>query len=165
MTDHASLNYAGTEGYSGTETSRAYAEETASSAASRQDAVLAHIRSMGGNGATVGEIRRDVIPHHGAASRSLTNLHIAGKLVRLAEVRNRAKVYVVPEHAGGREFEKYQGTAEKHRREAVREVWREILDIPSPSPTESDEFHYGFIAARRASAEICMRIVKGEGEQ
>lgn len=129
MTDQPSLPYGGTEGHSGTETSRALAEDTVESAASRQDAVLAYIRERGAHGATVGEVRDNLMPHHGAASRSLTNLHIAGRLARLTEVRDRAKVYVHPSYVAGRETERYQATSQRHRRAALEEARRRIVAL------------------------------------
>jgi hypothetical protein len=40
--------------------------------------------------------------HHGQASSALSVLHKAGRIVRLAEKRNRCHVYVMPNEAVGR---------------------------------------------------------------
>jgi hypothetical protein len=45
--------------------------------------------------------------HHGSASGTLSNLHRVGRIVRLRQVRQRCKVYVLPEFVNERETEPY----------------------------------------------------------
>ena len=103
----AHLPYAGTSGWSGTETSRQRAEDEDKSGVTgaRQRRVLEVATAMQEDGVTVAELRTITGWHHGSVSSALTNLHQAGALQRLTEVRNRCKVYVAPEHVNGRETE------------------------------------------------------------
>lgn len=103
----AHLPYAGTSGWSGTETSRQRAEREDSSGITgqRQRLVLAILRDAVTRGLTVKDVREYTNWHHGQASSALTNLHRAGAIQRLSETRDRCKVYVLPEYAQGRETE------------------------------------------------------------
>lgn len=103
----AHLPYAGTSGWSGSETSRQRAEDQDKSGVTgeRQRVVLRHIERAGERGLTVQQLRRFTGWHHGSVSSALTNLHKAGAIQRLSEVRDRCKVYVAPEYVRGRETE------------------------------------------------------------
>lgn len=116
----AHLPYAGTSGWSGTETSRQRAEEQDRSGitGARQRAILHDIVNAGASGLTVKELRDITGWHHGSVSACLTNLHKAGAIARLSEVRDRCKVYVAPEYVEGRETE---AVASQHGR--VREFY------------------------------------------
>lgn len=94
--------YAGTTGHSGTDTS----EATAGLRGQVQGRVLQHVAYSGERGITVKELRA-MMPsfHHGTLSSALTNMHRAGRIVRLVEQRGRCKVYVAPEHVAGRPTE------------------------------------------------------------
>lgn len=104
-----SLAYRGTQGHSGTKTSRerAVSEVASGAAGARQTAVLSHLDHLGEYGITVKEVRERTGWHHGQASAALTNLHIAGKIVRLTEVRDRCMVYVMPNYVAGRTVSPY----------------------------------------------------------
>jgi hypothetical protein len=67
--------------------------------------VISALEVRGSTGVTVVDMRRMFSWHHGQASSALTNLHKAGRIVRLAEKRDRCKVYVLPEHVLGRTTE------------------------------------------------------------
>lgn len=109
MVSDANLPYDGTEGYSGTDTSEASARRRATDAAKRQARVENIAKKLGYNGITVQELRSvDWIEHHGIASSTLTVLHMAGRLVRLAEKRGGCKVYVHPDFVGQRLTEPYK---------------------------------------------------------
>lgn len=118
----ASLPYAGTDGYSGTDTSQKAAEDHRESAGERQRSVLAMLEERGARGVTVVDVRNTLIPHHGTASRVLTVLHIDGKILRLKESRDNAKIYVLPQYRMTRTVEVYRGTKAKHQYEALAEV-------------------------------------------
>lgn len=102
-----SLPYNGSSGWSGTQTSKERAEEADSSGTTskRQREVLAVVDVHGAYGVTVKDLRESLPLHHGQASGALSNLHKDGRIARLAETRDRCKVYVLPEHVGGREVE------------------------------------------------------------
>lgn len=112
------LPYAGTEGYSGSDTSeeRARAEAADGTAASRQAQVRRMLRARGAEGMTVKEFREATGHHHGKASGTLSSMHKDGDVVRLAERRNRCEVYVLPAYVNGRE------TRSQGREKPVSEV-------------------------------------------
>lgn len=95
-----SATYAGTTGWTSTDTSREQADPTKQ--VSTQEWVLRAITGQGAIGATVAELRMGTFAHHGQVSSALTNLHRAGRLARLVERRGRCHVYVLPEHVGDR---------------------------------------------------------------
>jgi hypothetical protein len=103
----AHLPYAGTSGWSGTETSRQRAEheDTTGITGARQRETLTLVQQGGYNGMTVRELRSVTGWHHGQASSVLTLLHKAGAIARLSATRDRCKVYVHPDSVLGRETE------------------------------------------------------------
>ncbi|QZD98173.1 DNA binding protein [Microbacterium phage Blett] len=137
-----STPYAGTEGFSGTDTSRERAESKAASAKRRQNAMLRYLRERGSYGATVVDVKdagRLVVEkglvthpltaefeHHGTASGTLSILHRAGAIARLVETRDKAHVYVLPEHIDGRPFERFVGNVEKAQIAALDDAVAEI---------------------------------------
>ena len=104
----ADLTYNGTSGWSGSETSkqRALTEDASGKTAHVQQSVLHAVAAAGFSGVTVAELR-DLFPgnHHGSISGALTNLHRAGRIMRLSETRDRCKIYVLPDFIDHREFE------------------------------------------------------------
>ena len=132
-----STPYAGTEGFSGTDTSRERAETKAASAKRRQNAMLRYLAARGVKGATVVDVKRaptesagPMLPrefaHHGTASGTLSILHRAGAIARLVETRDKAHVYVLPEHIDGRPFERFVGNVEKAQIAALDDAVAEI---------------------------------------
>jgi hypothetical protein len=107
MSEQPALTYAGTSGWSGTDTSeeRARREDSSGKTLHVQSIVMAHVSRQGMDGRTVAELRR-ALPqmHHGSISSALTNLHRAGMLACLTEKRERCHVYVRPEFVNGRSF-------------------------------------------------------------
>jgi hypothetical protein len=94
------MTYAdGTEGWSGSDTSRqrAEGERDTGTASKRQREILLRLAQVGPTGLTWSEVATALGVHHGSASASLTNLHKAGKIVRTARKRGRSKVYVLPQ--------------------------------------------------------------------
>lgn len=96
--------YAGTSGWSGSDASRERAEREDSNGTTsqRQSQALAYADVFGHTGVTVKDLREMTDWHHGQASGVLSVLHKEGRLVRLAEKRDRCHVYVLPEHVSGR---------------------------------------------------------------
>lgn len=98
-------SYAGTSGWSGSETSRdrALDQDASGITAASQWAVLRLVSEAGVTGVTVAEIRQPHTDmHHGMASGALTNLHKGGHITRLTDKRGKCQVYVLPEHVNGR---------------------------------------------------------------
>lgn len=102
--------YAGTSGWSGTDTSaeRVEREDSDGTTTKRQREVYRLILQTGAKGMTVKELREETGMHHGQASSALTNLHRGGMLCRLTEKRDRCKVYVTPSYAYGRTVEPFR---------------------------------------------------------
>lgn len=102
------LPYAGTSGFSGTDTSRdrAIAEDSNGTTGRRQLETLMFLAMRANHGATWKELAEQISLHHGSASGVLSVLHLAGKVERLQLVRDRCKVYVLPEFVLGRKTEK-----------------------------------------------------------
>lgn len=99
--------YAGTSGWSGSDTSRerAEAEDGDGTTHARQQRVGNYLMRRGINGATWKELAEHYGWHHGTASGALSVLHKTGHVARLAERRYRCKVYVLPQFVQGREVE------------------------------------------------------------
>lgn len=119
MSDDTALPYNGTEGYAGSETSkaRAQADVVSGTASKRQRYILILAERAKERGITVAEIR-DASLHHGRISGALSVLHKVGKLVRLSEVRDKCKVYVLPEYVNGRATEPH-GVVHKADKETL----------------------------------------------
>ena len=102
--------YAGTSGWSGSDTSRdrAVSADRSGATARRQSDTLAFLRRMGAIGATWKEIAAEFDWHHGQASGVLSVLHKEDRIKRLSETRLRCKVYVHPDWTVGRACEPYQ---------------------------------------------------------
>lgn len=117
MYDQPVLPYGGdnnpNSGHAGSSTSRERAErdDAAGTTGARQRGVLALASSAAARGITVSEVRTRLDLHHGQASAALSNLHKAGYLARLVTVRERCKVYVLPEHVSGRQTEAHASTS------------------------------------------------------
>lgn len=102
------LPYAGTSGFSGTDTSRdrAIAEDSNGTTGRRQLQTLQFLAMRANYGATWKEVAEQLSLHHGSASGVLSVLHLAGRVERLNLSRNRSKIYVLPEFVLGRATEK-----------------------------------------------------------
>ena len=121
--------YAGTSGWSGSQTSRERAEgEDAEGVTSeRQQTVLALLRGAGFEGMTWREVvQAEPKWHHGQASGALSTLHKTGHIARLAkERRQRCSVYVLPEFVLDRPTAE-QGRAAADPDVVKREVYRVV---------------------------------------
>lgn len=105
------LPYAGTSGWSGSETSRerALRDDHDGTTASRQLAAMRDLVVAGVDGLTWRELADRHEWHHGQASGVLSGLHKAGKIARLAQRRDRCEIYVLPDCVDGRETKPYRG--------------------------------------------------------
>jgi hypothetical protein len=102
------LPYAGTSGFSGTDTSRdrAITEDSNGTTGRRQLETLMFLAMRAEHGATWKDLAEQLSLHHGSASGVLSVLHLAGRVERLHLSRNRCKIYVLPEFVLGRATEK-----------------------------------------------------------
>lgn len=166
MTAH--LPYAGTSGWSGSETSRQRAIDADGSGLTgvRQRQVRFLVASTREEGLTVRDLRVATQWHHGVASSVLTALHKAGAIQRLSEVRDRCKVYVLPEYVGGREIEP-PGSSRGHRREfyprrddAVAEWLKNCRDVHARN-TDRWEAIDAMLDQYRLDADTGSQIGKG----
>lgn len=133
----ADLPYAGTSGWSGTDTSeeRARDADESGTTGKRQRRVLAVLEIPQEYGITVTELRGITGWHHGTASGTLSVLHKAGRIARLTDKRERCHVYVLPEYVDGRETQSHgrQGTvtiSKEEYRQLLRdqEAWHIVRD-------------------------------------
>lgn len=101
------LPYAGTSGWSGSDTSKARAvtADSNGTTSKRQADTIRLLAASGAEGVTVVELRQRYGWHHGQASGVLSVLHKEGVIARLHESRDRCKVYALPEFVNGRETE------------------------------------------------------------
>lgn len=163
----AALPYAGTSGHSGTDASRdrAIEADTSGTTNERQRQVLAWLAGEDNTwlpecGLTVKDVREATRWHHGVASSVLTTLHIAGRIARLTEKRDRCHVYVLPEYVNGRTLSPY--TQNKRNRPAMSEAEIEAIEEAAfargmQAATEEPSFPWGQEEAREAS--VCMEKI------
>jgi DNA-binding transcriptional regulator YhcF (GntR family) len=107
-----SLPYGGdrnpSSGFAGSDTSRARAREADLSGLTgeRQQRTITELHRAGERGLTWRDLAALTGWHHGTTSGVLSNLHRAGRIARLAERRQRSKVYVLPDQVGDRDVER-----------------------------------------------------------
>jgi hypothetical protein len=97
--------YAGTSGYSGSDTSyqRAVTRDADGRTVALQRVLLVLVDTQGPDGLTVAEARRAIpAQHHGSISGALSNLHRAGRIACLTSRRERCHPYVTPSYVNGR---------------------------------------------------------------
>ena len=156
----ASLPYRGTEGHAGTDTSRQFAEDEAPTAGDRQTEVLTYMRGRRGTGLTVTELKAEMIPHHGTASRVLSVLHQTGQLARLVETRGRAKVYVLPRFIDDRPVEKFQGTSAKHRWQGLTDARSAVSELLPPWVRDDHpRYNHGHSDALSAVLDVLDKMI------
>jgi len=105
--DGVSLPYAGSSGWSGSNTSKDRADAADGSGVTswRQSAAIAALYVAGSEGMTWQELGSVMGWHHGTASGLLSVLHKDSRIARLTEARDRCKVYVHLDYVGGRDVE------------------------------------------------------------
>ena len=98
--------YAGTSGWSGSETSkeRAVTEDADGTTTDRQQLIILNLMKAKEQGLTWHEVADLNEWHHGQASSALSILHKVGIIARLKERRNKSAVYVLPDFINGREI-------------------------------------------------------------
>jgi len=101
------LPYAGTSGWSGSDTSKARAvgQDSDGTTSRRQSETLKALEVSGHAGMTWKDLSDTLSLHHGSSSGLLSVLHKAGKIERLRQSRDKCKVYVHPDFVDGRETE------------------------------------------------------------
>lgn len=131
----AELPYAGTSGWSGTDTSKERANQADSSGVTsdRQYDTLLAAKTMREKGITVTELCDISGWHHGTASGVLSVLHLAGKLDRLVEKRNRCHIYVLPVFTSDRDTQQH-GRINKVT--IAAEEYNRLLEIESNQMSE-----------------------------
>lgn len=88
-----------------------------------QKYVVIMAQQAGTRGITVAELREKTGGlHHGRVSSATTKMHIAGKLVRLAERRGNSHVYVAPEFVDDRDVRPYRQQNVRLQVEDVEDV-------------------------------------------
>lgn len=97
--------YAGTSGWSGSETSleRAVTEDSNGTTKKRQQQVLFYLERYKDRGVTWKELSVITNWHHGSSSGALSVLHKTGLIARLKQTRDRCAIYVLPEYVNQRE--------------------------------------------------------------
>lgn len=115
------LPYAGTSGWSGSETSKARAEDAdrSGSTSLRQAQTQWLLHKSRTNGMTWRDLSEATGWHHGTASGALSVLHKCGTIARLSERRNKCLVYVLPEYVNGRETTPYRQNMKNTERKLV----------------------------------------------
>lgn len=100
------LPYAGTSGWSGSDTSRERAkrQDSDGTTAMRQGAIYSLLSQSRTAGMTWKEIAEQTGWHHGQVSGALSVLHKTGRIARLVERRDRCAVYVLWEWRNDRHF-------------------------------------------------------------
>ena len=100
------LPYAGTSGWSGTNTSkeRAITQDRNGTTRLRQRETINHVTYQEERGLTWRELSEITNWHHGQSSGALSVLHKAGAIVRLTQRRKRCSIYVSPNFVNGREI-------------------------------------------------------------
>ena len=131
--------YAGTSGWSGSNTSRARAEQQDSdgTTSNRQSTVLRLLEAHAVHGITWKELSNDTGWHHGSASGVLSVLHKSGKIARLAKARDKCAVYVGLKYVYGRPTDPYKSNKAMFD---VDDLIRQVLKIlPNAVITEDSD--------------------------
>jgi hypothetical protein len=112
MIEYPELPYAGTSGWSGSDTSRtrALTSDYTGETLDRQQTVIRLIGSAGSSGMTWKELSDATGWHHGTASGALSVLHKGDKISRLSEKRSKCKIYVLEEFVNDRGTEAHRGS-------------------------------------------------------
>jgi hypothetical protein len=110
--EQGALPYAGTSGWSGSQTSfeRAIADDSSGVTNKRQREALEELMWASRIGLTWKELGMSLNLHHGQASGVLSVLHKAGEIERLKQRRNKCAIYVLPQFVHDRETEKHGNT-------------------------------------------------------
>ena len=116
MIEQPVLPYAGTSGWSGSDSSRdrAKTQDADGTTGLRQSQTLFYVRNQTERGLTWKELSEITNWHHGSSSGALSVLHKAGLIVRLTQRRNKCAIYVTSEYINGREIAQRKVKTCKH---------------------------------------------------
>lgn len=103
------------------EASRDLERDQHASFTDQQSVVLALAFDSGAHGITGHDVQAATGWGDSPKSRAMSNLLRDGKLVRLAEKRDRGSVHVLPEHVGDRPTEPYRSISQKHHADGYAE--------------------------------------------
>ena len=133
--DQPILPYAGTSGWSGSDTSqeRAERDDTRGVTGKRQQAAMRLLAQAGDRGVTWRELAQVMETHHGPASGALSVLHRDGRVVRLQDRRGGSKIYVLPEHQAGRAPEPHGNTKRARAQVQALAKLHELIDAGGAS--------------------------------
>lgn len=153
--------YAGTSGWSGTDTSEARVrrDDNDGTTALTQQQAFEYACNRVYAGVTVGELAKFAQVHHGKASAALSVLHKTGYLARLSETRGGAKVYVDPAFTDDRETEKHG------RPNRAAEVLQEKLDRIRREAHRWLAYDHEGAACRHCAAEAVLAMLDEKGQQ
>jgi hypothetical protein len=151
-------NAGATSGHSGSNTSRRLAENADASGETKgqQGAALRMLERFDEYGVTWTELLSEFWvsgwpkAHHGAASRTLSNLHRAGLICRLAETRNDRKVYVLPEHVADRETELPRDARPRTEKVVLSDAEQEAVQLLSDGTNHAGPLGWVTIQGRHA---------------
>lgn len=137
--------YAGTSGWSGSDTSRERQEREDATGITgwRSREVFKLIASAGEVGMTDKEVQSALRIGHGASSGTLTRLHKAEKIARLRDRRRGNEIYVLPRHVQDRTTSPYRPN--KRTSDDLREVRAQAWDEGRDAAVEHlDRAGFGF---------------------
>jgi hypothetical protein len=128
------LPYAGSSGWSGSQTSQDRAVEADGSGRTRdrQRRALRCVADAGSRGITWKEL--DLLTgweHHGTTSGALSVLHKVGKIARLKQARDKCAVYVLPEFVLDREVSPQRSSKAKQDQEILQRIIAEVDRYPA----------------------------------
>lgn len=132
------LPYAGSSGWSGSDTSheRADRDDTSGTTGWRQRQTIALLHQAGERGLTWRELANILDVHHGGASGALSVLHKDGKIARLADRRGKSKIYVLPEYVAGRVTERQARNKRTTMNSRVKTRVEDLIDAGGASPDD-----------------------------
>jgi hypothetical protein len=137
--------------------SRDFEHDQHESMSNQQAIVMALAEGAGSYGITGRDVQAQTGWGDSPKSRALSNLLRDGKLIRLAERRDRGSIHVVPDQVGDRPTEPYRSISDKHHtagfEEGIREGVSIGLDRAFVLVDDADTLGEALIAIRRLIEE------------
>lgn len=153
--------YAGTSGWSGSETSRerAMRQDADGTTKNNQTAALRLVLASKSFGITWKELSDQTGWHHGTASGVLSNLHKGGLIERLVDRRNRCAIYVGAQSVNDRQVVKAESVKkeDKLREKIAKEIENEYRRVIEASTTSVP------LAVRQVYFD-CIHIARGKND-
>lgn len=133
--------YAGTSGWTGSDTSRDRAAnaDTTGQTGKRQGEILDMLADADTLGLTYTDIDVETGWGHGTVSGALSVLHKTGHIARLKETRNSCHVYVLPSNVLGRQTEQPGRTSAVKKVEQLHQLLL-THDLPAKSRQAIEQF-------------------------